>query len=274
MNARSLLFVPGTTPERFAKAAASGADGIIIDLEDAVPEAEKDAARIAAIAFLQTSPSDSSTRCLRINSPHSAHGLRDLLALLTAARLPDALLIPKTESADDLTLISDVLGPRAETVPLLALIETARALSVADQIAAHPRVTALLLGGADLAADLGTTMAWEPLLFARSRVVQAAATAGIPALDVPHLDLGDEAGLVTETAASQRLGFTGKLAIHPRQVAAINTAFTPTADTVAHAKRIVAAFRDAAGGVCVVDGRMVDTPIVRAAERILARQQT
>ena len=274
MIARSLLFVPGTTPERFAKAAASGADGIIIDLEDAVPEAEKNAARAAAIAYLQTPPLGNVTRCLRINSPHTPQGLRDLLALIDAAAVPDAVLVPKTESADDLTLIGDVLGARAETVALLALIETARALSVADEIAAHPRVTALVLGGADLAADLGTTMAWEPLLFARSRLVQAAATAGIPALDVPHLDLGDPAGLVTETAASQRLGFSGKLAIHPQQVAAINAAFTPSADAVAQAERIVAAFRSAAGGVCLVDGRMVDPPIVRAAERILARRRT
>jgi (S)-citramalyl-CoA lyase len=269
---RSLLFVPGTRPDRFAAALASGADGIIIDLEDAVPIAEKAAARAAALAAFALPATTTVVRCLRINSPRAPDGLRDLLALTESDRLPEVLVVPKVESPDELRLIADVLGTRAAGVGLLPLIESARALSAADHIAAHPRVQALVFGGADLSADLGATMAWEPLLFARSRLVQAAATAGVPAFDVPYLDLANDDGLLPEITAAQRLGFTAKLAIHPKHVAPINAAFTPSAAAVATAERIVAAALGAAGGVCVVDGRMVDAPIVRAAERTLARR--
>jgi citrate lyase beta subunit len=133
-------------------------------------------------------------------------------------------------------------------------------------------VQALVFGGADLAADLGATMAWESLLYARARLVQAAATAGRAVLDVPYLDLDRDDGLAGEIGAVQRLGFTGKLAIHPKHVPPINAAFTPTAAAIVHSERIIAAAQAAGGGVCVVDGRMIDAPVVRTAERTLARR--
>jgi len=160
-----------------------------------------------------------------------------------------------------------VLG--ADTL-LLPLVETARGLAAAEALAAHPRVAGLVLGGADLAADLGAVMSWEPLLYARSRLVHAAATAGVAVVDVPCLALDDGGALADEAARVRRLGFTGKLAIHPRQVAPINTAFTPDAAELEGARRVIAAVAAAGGGVAVVDGKMVDAPVVRSAERALA----
>jgi len=267
--ARSLLFVPATRPDRFAGAAASGADVVIVDLEDAVPPAGKDAARGHAVAWLATPGGDGPTRALRINSPRTAEGLRDVVALVDRRVAPDLLVVPKVDHAAELALLAGVLDGAAADVRFLPLVETARGLGAADAIAAAPRVAGLVLGGADLAADLGCAFAWEPLLFARARLVQAAATAGVAAIDFPWLDVAATAGLADEVAAVRRLGFAGKLAIHPKHVAAINAGFAPTADEVARAERIVAAAA-AGDGVCVVDGRMVDAPVVRAAQRALA----
>ena len=270
---RSWLFCPGSQPARFEKAAASGADAVIVDLEDAVGANDKEAARGAALAWLAGTPRAGIVRCVRPNGLRTSTGLRDVLGLVDAGVAPDFLVLPKTESADELALLDAILiGPCAQA-RFLPLIETARGVGAAEALAAHPRVAGLVLGGADLMAELGATMAWEPLLYARSRLVHAAATTGIAVVDVPHLAIGDEAGLRDETARVQRLGFTGKLAIHPSQVAAIHDAFTPNAAEVAHAHRIVAALDAAGGGVVVVDGKMVDAPVVRAARRILARAE-
>lgn len=268
---RSLLFTPGTRPERFAKAAASGADAVILDLEDAVPPLAKAEARDHVLGWLDDVPGDGVPCLVRVNGLRTPEGLRDLLAFLDAGVAPPAIVLPKVESLAELEVVAALLtGPLAAT-GFVPLIESARALSAAEAIASHPRTRALALGGADLAADLGCTMAWEPLLWARARVVQAAATAGVGAVDVPYLDLARDDGLADEAAAVRDLGFTGKLAIHPRHVAAINAALTPTADEHAQARRVVDAADAAGDGVCVVDGRMVDPPIVRAARRTLAR---
>ena len=135
----------------------------------------------------------------------------------------------------------------------------------------EPKHRTLGFGGADLAADLHCGFAWEPLLAARSRVVQAAAAAGLAALDVPYLDINDDAGLAAESVRVKSLGFTGKLAIHPRQVDPIIDAFTPTAAEIENAQGVMAAYAAAAGGVCVYRGKMVDEPVMRAARRALAR---
>jgi (S)-citramalyl-CoA lyase len=262
---RSWLFCPATTPERFAKALASGADAVVVDLEDAVPADAKDDARRAAVAWLMAERTADAARCLRMNAVRSAVGLRDVLALVDAGSAPDHLLVPKAESPDELRLL-DALLAGAHT-RLLPLVETARGLAAADALAAAPRVAGLVLGGADLAADLGAEMSWEPLLHARARLVQAAATTGIAVVDVPHLTLRDAAALRDETLRVRRLGFTGKLAIHPDQVATIHEALAPTDAEIERARRVLAA---ADGGVAVVDGRMVDAPVVRAAARMLA----
>jgi (S)-citramalyl-CoA lyase len=266
---RSWLFCPGSRPERFAKATASGADAVIVDLEDAVPLAEKDGARGHAVAWLRAERPAGVACALRINALGTVAGLRDVLAIVESGVAPDYLVVPKTESAEVLGLLDTLLtGPCART-RLLPLVETARGLAAADALAAQPRVDGLLFGGADLAAELRAEMSWEPLLFARARLVQAAATADIAVVDVPCLALDDGAALREETSRARRMGFTGKLAIHPGQVATINSAYTPTESELERARRVIAA--DAAGGgVAVVDGRMVDAPVVRAAARTIA----
>jgi citrate lyase beta subunit len=268
---RSWLFCPATAPDRFEKAARSGADAVIVDLEDAVAPGDKDAARAGALPWLRATATDGVVRCLRSNGLRTAAGLRDVLALLETGTTPDFLVLPKVESAAEIAIAAEVLGGACASIRFLPLVETARGIGAAEAIASAPRVAGLVLGGADLAADLGAELAWEPLLWSRARLVQAAAAHAVAAIDVPHLVLDDDAGLADESARVRRLGFTGKLAIHPRQVGAINVEWTPSDAEVERARRIVAAVAKAAGGVAVVDGKMVDAPVVRSAERTLAR---
>jgi len=271
-----LLFTPGTRPERFAKTADSGADGIIIDLEDAVAAADKDAARQTVIAYLQQHGAVLAARpfvtALRLNGLRTTAGLKDVVALAEAHVCPDVVVLPKVESPIEVEIVAAQLQAARADVQCIALIETARGLDCAQEIAAADApLGALAFGGVDLAADLGATFEWEPLLWARSRLVQAAATAGIATLDAPYLDLQDLSGLEPECQRARRLGFTGKLAIHPRHVPAIMSAFEPDAASVARAQRIVDAYDAAQGGVCEVDGKMIDVPVYRAALRTLAR---
>lgn len=268
---RSLLFTPADRPDRFPNAIKSGADGAVLDLEDGVGLAAKDAARREVLAFFAASPSgpDGFVWAVRLNHISTPDGLKDLLALRDAAARPPLILLPKVESAVELSIAAGHLGTCAEPPLFLALIESARGLSAAEAIASHPRAGALGFGGGDLASDLGAAMAWEPLLFARSRVVQAAACAAIPAMDVPFLDIHDIEGLRRESKAVKALGYGCKIAIHPGQIATINAVFTPAAPDVAQAQRILAAFAAAKGGAFQLDGKMVDEPVVKSARRIV-----
>ncbi|MBP2312818.1 itaconate degradation C-C-lyase RipC [Azospirillum soli] len=268
MRRRSWLFTPATKPDRFDRAAEAGADVLILDLEDAVAPADKASARKTALDWLSGPGDGSITRVLRINAPGTLAGLEDLQALLRSDARPDLILVPKTDSADTLRLIDELLTEAGKTTRLVALIESARGIANVETIAqATPRLDALFFGAADLAADLGAEVAWEPLLAARSRVVNAAALAGIAAIDSPFFALGDEAGLRAETHAAVRLGFSAKAAIHPRQIAAINEVLTPTPEQVAEARLILA---ENTKGVGVVGGRMIDEAIARKARRVLA----
>lgn len=260
---RVLLFTPGNRPDRFAKAAASGADAVILDLEDAVSLPEKEQARATLVAFFkQPQPGFG----LRVNNIHTPAGVRDLDALVSSKIAPEFLVLPKVESAFEVGLYTKLL----KSIPLVCTIESARGLEAAAQIAAaDPLVRALAFGGADLAVDLRADLAWEPMLWGRGRVVQAAAAAGIAAIDVPHVALDDQAGLRAEAARVKAMGYTAKLAIHPKQVAPILEAFTPTAAEVERAAAIVAAYEAAGGNVVEYQGKMVEGPIVKAAQRIL-----
>jgi len=268
--ARSFLFTPADRPERLGKAAKVGADGAILDLEDGVGLPAKDTARRTALEFF-AAPAEAPERfiwALRLNHVTTEEGLRDLLAFRAAQARPTVVVLPKTESATEVDIAVRHLGSDGQGAPrVVALIESGRGLSTADAIAAHPAVDALGFGGADLAADLGAMLGWEQMLFARSRIVQAAAAAGIAAFDVPFLDIRDTAGLSKETEMVKTLGYSCKLAIHPAQIAPINAVFTPNPNELARAERIVAAFDQAHGGACQVDGRMVDVPVVKAAQR-------
>lgn len=271
-DARSLLFVPGNRPERFAKAEASGADLVCIDLEDAVPPAERVAARKAVAEHLRGLGAGHRTG-VRVSRLVVADGLRDVLALAEArgtAAEPAFVMLAKTESAREV----EILAAHLHGVALIALIESARGIQAAAAIAAaHPQLHSLMLGGVDLAAELGARFAWEPLLHARGTLACAAASAGLACIDVPWLDVADEAGLAAETQRVAALGFTAKACIHPRQLQTVHAALAPSAGEIDQARRIVAAAGSAGADAAAVllDGRLVDRPVVLAAQRLLAR---
>jgi (S)-citramalyl-CoA lyase len=268
---RSLLFTPADRPDRFAHGPASGADGVILDLEDGVGLTAKPAARKAALAFFtDPAPGPSSfVWALRLNHVTTQAGLQDLLALRVGNK-PMVVVLPKTESVTEIEIALAHLSADGRAPTIIAMIESGRGLAAADAIARHPAVAALAFGGGDLAADLHATLSWEPMLFARSRIVQAAASAGITAWDVPFLDIHDSDGLKRETVAAKSLGYVCKLAIHPAQIAPINAVFTPSESELARARRVVSAFEAAHGGACQVEGKMVDAPVVKAARRTVA----
>lgn len=272
---RSFLFTPGNRPERFAKGAASGADALILDLEDAVSLADKDAARKTVMEHFsgdfRAGLAPHQLKGLRVNNIHTPAGLRDLDALVASKAKPDFIALPKAESAFEVQLYAKhLIGAQAD-IPFMVAIETARGVEAAFAIAdSSPRVRSLGFGGADLAVDLRAELAWEPMYAARARLVQAAAAAVIGCVDVPQIALDDEGALNEACARARAMGFTGKLAIHPKQIAPIHGAFTPSPEEVERAKGIVEAFKASGGNVVEYKGKMVEGPIVKAAERVLA----
>ncbi|WP_232021963.1 HpcH/HpaI aldolase/citrate lyase family protein [Mycobacterium basiliense] len=266
-----MLMTSALNPRQYRSALRSGADVCTLDLEDSVPAARRDEARNRASSMFE-GPRTGCVRALRINSLRTTDGLRDILALACGAIQPDALLVPKVNCAHDLRILEDMLGDQAGNMPFLATIETPAGLSAVEEIAtATPRVRALVFGAADFTSELGIAMDWEPLLFARSRIVAAAASAGIPAIDSPTFDLGAELALKIDVNRSRELGFQGKAAIHPRQVAVINDTFTPLPAEVEHARRVIDLVHSRAGQISVLDGQMLGPPMVAAAQRLLRR---
>lgn len=267
--ARTLLFVPGDRPDRFAKAQAAGAGAIILDLEDAVGAARKAEARAAVLQWLQQRSGPGRVG-VRLNAVDTAAGLDDLAAFTRAGRPPGFYVLSKVESAAVVRLYAGHLCAPGTGVELVCGIETAKGLDAARRIAsASPAVAMIGFGGGDLARDLGTDGSDTAMLFARSRVVQAAAAAGRTALDMPWIHLDDAQGLVADARRSRALGFRAKLAIHPRQVPLLEQALAPSAEAMAAARRTVDAYRAANGGACTVDGHLVDAANYGAALRLL-----
>jgi citrate lyase subunit beta/citryl-CoA lyase len=271
MPRRSVLFSPGDRPELMRKAPRSGADTVVFDLEDAVAPARKAEARMAVRDVLADPAFDPDCEvAVRIGDAAA-----DLAALPPDARL-DALVVPKVGSLADVVEVRDVLDGGDRSLPLFALVETATGVLNAATVASADAVDALVFGAEDFAASIGATRTEEgtEVLYARQRVLVAARAAGVDAIDTLVTDYEDDEALRHDTATTVRLGYDGKLAIHPRQVAIINEAFTPDPDRVAWARRVLAARDDAeaAGrGVFSVDGEMIDAPLVAQAERVLAR---
>jgi citrate lyase beta subunit len=263
---RCLLFVPGARPDRFAKALSADADQVCIDLEDAVPMADKASARAAVIAFLADRPQSRSELGVRINPPTTDAGRADMAALSTAKPKPDFVMIAKTESAADVSIARAQLG----ATPLIALLESPHAVFNARSIAAEPGMQAMMFGGYDYAVAARVIPRSQGWLWPRSMLAAAAAEAGIGAIDVPSLEVNDLDVVKRETAEVLALGFSGRAAIHPAQVAAIQNAYLPDAAEADRAQRIIAATEAANGAVVAVDGKMVDLPIELAARRTLA----
>jgi citrate lyase beta subunit len=264
----SILFVPGSRPDRFAKALASDADLVCIDLEDAVAADAKDEARAAALSAI--GPGEPRL-CLRINGLATPHGLRDLIALKELGRMPPLLLLPMVESPRDAAIAASVL--EMKTPALVPLIESASALRAAQDIARAEGVAAMMFGGGDLSGELGVELAWEPLATARGQFVLACAGLGIGLIDVPFIRLEDEAGLEEEARKAKALGFTAKAAIHPAQLAAIDRVFRPSEAEIAEAREAVEAYRAAGGKAIRHAGRMLEAPVIRRYEAILSTRE-
>jgi len=268
IRTRSWLFTPATRPERFAKASQAGADVAILDLEDAVAPGDKVRARNTALDYLAGNPSDGTLHALRINGLDTRTGISDLDALLGSQAAPDFLVLPKTETAGHLEILDRLLTAAGKATRLIGLIESARGLAAVEAIAtATPRLAGLMLGAADMAADLGATIAWKPLLtLVSGRLITACAVTGVIPVDSPFFDLHDESGLKQEVTAAVALGFPSKAAIHPAQIDAINAALTPSAEAVERARKILA---ENVKGVGTVEGQMVDEAVARRARHTL-----
>ena len=271
MRLRSLLFVPGDRPERFANAAASGADALILDVEDSVVPNRKAAARAAVAAYL--AEQRGITAFVRINPLDSAFVDDDLAALADAA--PDGLVLPKAAGAADIRR----LGERTALPILPVATETPAAIfGLGSYREAAAQLAGLTWGAEDLPAAIGAGTAREadggytaPYQLARSLTLFAAHAAGVPAIETVYPDFRDLDGLAAYAARGRRDGFTGMMAIHPTQVPVINGAFTPSAAELDHARRVVDLFAANPGaGALQLDGRMVDAPHLKAAQRLLA----
>ena len=269
LSLKSWLFTPATKSDRFTRAADVHSDALIIDLEDAVAPSAKTEARETALRYLAGISADRLPCALRINSPDTRFGLDDLRALLNSPAKPDYLVLPKCDSSALIALVGNLLREAKKTAQIIALIESAKAIGALKEIAGgEAKPAALVFGAADMAADLGAETAWEPLLWVRARIIQAAASAGIAALDSPYFDIADTEGLKQETKASASLGFRGKCAIHPAQIATINAFLTPSEQQVAEARQILVVNQQ---GVGSVDHEMVDEAVARKARLVLER---
>jgi citrate lyase beta subunit len=268
-SVRSLLFVPGNDEPKLEKALAAGADAVVADLEDAVPAAEKPAAR-SLVARVLAAGETSSVVTVRVNGVGTPFCEDDLRAV-SGLEL-DALVLPKATPEAVAALGPD--GP-----PLAAIVETAKGLKRAFETAASPRVAALMLGAVDLGLELG--LEWRPdgqeVAFARSQLVLDSAAAGIRApFDQVYVDTRDHEGLERECRLARSLGFRGKACIHPAQLEIVSRVFSPGEDEVARARRVVDAYERAADegrGAVALDGEMIDLPVVERARQLVAEAE-
>lgn len=256
----------------FPKALASGTDIVCVELEDGIAPKDKDEARKRAlILFKQPQVDDGVERIVRINCLRDAFGLADVTAILETDTPPPALMLPKVRTPDEIVWLDDLLTERGHDTRLHIIIETNAGLENVFEISrASDRIDALFFGGVDMAAELRCQNAWEPLLYARSRVVHAAAGAGLDVIDVPYLDLEDPGGMEREAILARDLGFSGKGSIHPKQIAALNKVFTPDEEAIARARRIIKTFEEADTGLVVIDGKLIEKPCLRDMHRIVA----
>jgi len=286
---RSMLYMPGDSLRKINKAAQMEVDSVVMDLEDGVALNQKEEARRVSAEALRTLDFGRSERLIRLNPPSSRETNRTADFFLadfdsTIDACPDGYVIPKVETAQQLQIVAHHLdeaehrhGWPAGSIRLLALIETALGvMNLAGIAQASPRLEALMFGAEDLAGDLGaqrTRAGWE-VFYARSAVVTAAAAYGLQAIDMVFVDLQDLEGLAAEATLARQLGYEGKMAIHPRQVEVLNRVFAPSPDEIERAQRLVeahAAHQAAGTGAFELDGKMVDLPVVRAAERVLEK---
>lgn len=277
---RSMLFIPGNTPNLLMNGDVLGADSIILDLEDAVSPAEKDSARILVRNVLRASDFSKIEIIIRINPVDTAYCREDLEEIVPCK--PDMLMLPKSSCAQDIKTLSRMLdelelkaGLEHGCIRIMPLIETALGVENAYEIAAaDKRVAAIFLGAEDLTADLRCkrTKEGKEIFYARQRLVVAARAAGVDVYDTPFTDVNDLEGLEADAAFAKALGFTGKASISPRHVDGINTAFSPTQEEIDYAHAVMETIEKAkkeGKGVVSLRGKMIDAPIVARARQVL-----
>ena len=269
---RSFIFTPGLRPDMYPKALASGADIVCVELEDGIAPKDKVEARDKALAlFEQPQADDGVERIVRINSMRERFGIEDVNAILASKTPPPALMMPKVRTPDEVTILDQLLTEAGHETRLHVIIETNEGLEAAFEIAkCSDRIDAMFFGGVDMAAELRCQNNYDALLYARSRVVHASAAAGLDVIDVPYLDLDDPDGMRIEAERVRDLGFSGKGSVHPKQIAALNEVFTPSEAQITRARRIISEFEKANTGLVVIDGKLIEKPVLRDMYRIVA----
>ena len=266
---RSFIFTPGLKPEMFPKAISSGSDMVCIELEDGIAIKDKDEARKNTFKALETLEVKSGVELVvRVNCQRTKFGLMDLEAIVSSKTNVKAIMLPKVKTPDEITFIDDMLTDCGLDTDLHVIMETNEALeSIYDIAHASKRIVALYFGGVDMAAELRVPNEYKNLIYARSRLVHAGASAGVDVIDVPYLDLEDMDGMKKEAELVRDLGFTGKGSIHPKQINMLNEIFTPSKEEIIKAKKIVDQFNESNTGLVVIDGKLIEKPVLREMQR-------
>ena len=262
-------FTPGLTPSMFPKAIASGADMVCIELEDGIAIKDKNEARKNTIEALKSLEVKNDVELVvRINCQRTKFGLLDLEAFVSSGLKVKALMLPKVKTPDEITFIDDLLTDSGLDTDLHVIMETNEALeNIYDIAHASKRTVALYFGGVDMAAELRVPNNYQNLLYARSKLVHAGASVGIDVIDVPYLDLEDMEGMKKEAELVRDLGFTGKGSIHPKQINVLNEIFTPPQEEISKAKKILDQFSESDTGLVVIDGKLIEKPVLREMKR-------
>jgi len=263
---RSQLFVPGNRPDRFEKACQTEADLVCIDLEDAVGPNEKESARTATLDWL--SQTEHRHVALRINPVDTEFGKSDIDALMASDLVLPFLMIPKVNHRDDVADLDDKLSD--DLGPFFAIIETAKGLVNAQSVFAYNRVKMAIYGAIDYAGDVGCNLDWDTHIFARSQLVAQAVAHDVTLFDTPHTDIRNLEGCEVTTRKSREIGIFARSAIHPAQIDVIHKALSPSEHEIEYAQRVLKAFEEAKGNVAVLDGKMIEEPMVKSARRILS----
>lgn len=278
---RALLYVPGDDRNKIEKAITFGVDSICLDMEDGVALNRKEAARINIPKALQELDFGAAERLARVNAVGSGLEQADITAALPAR--PDGIVIPKVEALDQVQWAAEIIeaaelsnGWPLNSIRILVGVETAKGILNLKEIASHPRLEAIIFGAEDYAASIGAVRSrngWE-VLYARSAIVNACAAFDLQAIDMVSVDFKDVVNLKVEAAQGAAMGFSGKQVIHPAQVGPVQEAFTPSDEAIAHAQRVIETFEASqreGKGAYALDGKMIDRPLLKQAEKVLAR---
>ena len=268
---RSFIFTPPLKINMFDKAVKSGVDIVCLELEDGIAPSDKLFARQNALKIINKKKDYNNIEVLiRINSIREIFGILDITAILNNKTQPDGLLVPKIKSPEELKILDNLFTEKKLNTKFHAIIETNSGLEKANEIAASTdRLEALFFGAVDMSAELRCQNSWNNLLYARSKVVHAAASKQLDVIDVPFLDLDNLKKMKEEETNSKNLGFTGKGAIHPKQIKTLNNVFTPSLKEVKKAKKIISLFEKSSSGLVLYEGKLIEKPVLREMYRVV-----